>query len=170
MLDDSRLKIFLTLAGKGSFTKAAEELGITQPAVSQNISELEKHAGTKLFDRQRGYVTLTPAGCIFKAYAEAIDRLYTEVSSIFAPLEARTVNVCASEDIYEYVTGDLLKDFFAVHPEITFIRSAADEADLTVSPQPVPEKRGIIALSYNPSQSLKDSDLWKIMSRCLYQI
>ena len=42
MLEDFRLKVFLTVESEGSFTKAARNLGISQPAVSQNIAELER--------------------------------------------------------------------------------------------------------------------------------
>ena len=65
MLEDFRLKVFVTLSVVKNFTRAAEVLHISQPAVSQNISELEKQLGIKLFDRLRGEVVLTPAGEIF---------------------------------------------------------------------------------------------------------
>ena len=42
MIEDSRLKVFLAVAREGSFTIAARKLGISQPAVSQNVAELEK--------------------------------------------------------------------------------------------------------------------------------
>ena len=60
MLDDSRLRIFLTAAKTGNFTQTARQFGITQPAVSQNISDLEKAYGLRLFDRTRSSAVLTP--------------------------------------------------------------------------------------------------------------
>ena len=62
MLEDFRLKVFMTVASRGSFTLAAKELGISQPAVSQNVAELEKSVGAELLVRSRGSVALTPAG------------------------------------------------------------------------------------------------------------
>ena len=62
MLDDFRLRVFMMAAAEGSFTRAAQHLGVSQPAVSQNIAELEKQVGAVLFDRKRGEVTLTPEG------------------------------------------------------------------------------------------------------------
>ena len=50
MLEDFRLKVFITLSQERSFTRAAEQLHVSQPAVSQNISELEKQFGLKFFD------------------------------------------------------------------------------------------------------------------------
>ena len=72
MFEDFRLKVFMTVAREKSFTKAASELGVSQPAVSQNVSELEKSAGVKLFDRLRGEVVLTPQGRIFMEYVQRI--------------------------------------------------------------------------------------------------
>ena len=65
MLEDFRLKVFMAVKSEQSFTKAARSLGISQPAVSQNIAELEKELGVALFSRSRGEVTLTPAGISF---------------------------------------------------------------------------------------------------------
>ena len=72
MQEDFRLRVFVTLAEQGSFTLAAKTLGISQPAVSQHITALEKSLGTELFSRNRGEVTLTDAGRSFMKYAEKI--------------------------------------------------------------------------------------------------
>ena len=108
MLEDFKLKIFLTLIDERSFTKTASVLGVTQPAVSQSISELEKTLGTRLFDRQRGEISLTPAGEIFKMYAQEILDRYAEATMLFAPFQPAVVNVYASDEVYEYMTGTLL--------------------------------------------------------------
>ena len=71
-MEDFRLKVFEAVAEEGSFTKAARALGITQPAVSQNIAELEKITGVRLFDRHRGEVVLTEQGRVFGEYAARI--------------------------------------------------------------------------------------------------
>ena len=59
MLEDFRLKVFMAVASEGSFTKAASVLGVSQPAVSQNVADLERMTGVKLFERLRGEVNLT---------------------------------------------------------------------------------------------------------------
>ena len=48
MLEDFKLKVFMAIAETGSFTKAAKVLGVSQPAISQNISALEKELGATL--------------------------------------------------------------------------------------------------------------------------
>ena len=62
MFEDFRLKVFTELAAQGSFTATARKLGISQPAVSQNIAEIENNYGIRLFDRSRKSVELTREG------------------------------------------------------------------------------------------------------------
>ena len=83
MFEDSRINIFMAVAEEGSFTKAARQLGISQPAVSQNIAEIEKAIGTYLFDRTRTAVTLTADGVKFREYAEQILYWYRAASEAF---------------------------------------------------------------------------------------
>ena len=72
MLDSNRLRVFATVAAKGSFTDAARELGVSQPAVSQSVAELEKQLGCELFERLHGAVRLTAGGEDLLRYAERI--------------------------------------------------------------------------------------------------
>ena len=72
MFEDFRLRVFDTVARCGSFTAAARELGISQPAVSQNIAELEKTLGVTLFERTRTSVSLTGKGVLFRRYCDQI--------------------------------------------------------------------------------------------------
>ena len=76
MLEDFRLRVFLTVANAKSFTKAAAQLAVSQPAVSQHISELEKTFGQKLFQRQRGETVLTDAEVMLYDYATDILERY----------------------------------------------------------------------------------------------
>lgn len=85
MLEDFRLKVFLTVAESGSFTAAANKLGISQPAVSQNVAELEKELDSQLFDRSPARVTLTEKGVLFRGYAEQIMHWYGVASDAFRP-------------------------------------------------------------------------------------
>jgi DNA-binding transcriptional LysR family regulator len=61
---DRRLQVFHAVAKQLSFTKAAEMLFMTQPAVTFQVKQLEEHFNTRLFDRGHGRITLTPAGDI----------------------------------------------------------------------------------------------------------
>ena len=59
---DRRLQVFHAVAKQLSFTKAADVLFMTQPAVTFQIKQLEEHFNTRLFDRGHGRIALTPAG------------------------------------------------------------------------------------------------------------
>ena len=83
MLEDTRLKIFMAVADEGSFTRAAYLMGITQPAVSQNIAELERETGRILFERGKGAVTLTPDGERFRVHADRILREHAALDTAF---------------------------------------------------------------------------------------
>ena len=103
MFEDFRLNVFVAVAREGSFTKAAAALGVSQPAVSQNVADLEKSLGVKLFERLRGEVVLTPEGEVFMKYARNILDSCSKAESMFTDLQPRTIRVAASEEIYEYV-------------------------------------------------------------------
>ncbi len=83
MLEDFRLRVFQQVAGLGSFTAAAKALGITQPAVSQHIAELERFAGGQLFERGRGRIALTARGQRFLALADGILEGYRRLDGEF---------------------------------------------------------------------------------------
>ena len=167
MLEDFRLKIFLTVAQEGGFTKAASVLGITQPSVSQNIAELEKQVGTKLVDRLRGEVVLTPAGVIFKEYAIRIQTAYADACLKLAQFPETHVRISASEEIFDYLVSDLLRDFLSAHPEIIFERAFIADYDLKVSMTPDTKERGMFALSYHPSSAFAKTRLWRVLFKCL---
>ena len=83
MFEDFRLTVFAKVAGLGSFTAAARALGISQPAISQHIAELEKSAGGKLFERGRGSITLTERGRLFLEHAQTILADYKRLDAEF---------------------------------------------------------------------------------------
>lgn len=164
MFEDFRLKIFLTVVREGNFTRAASELGITQPSVSQNIAELERQLGTRLFDRLRGEVVLLPAGRLFKDYAERILQTYNHASQVLARFPETIVMVSASEDVFDYLVNDLLVDFLELHSEVSFQRAFLAEHDLKIVLKSEQTKRGMLTLSYHPSSEFSRTRLWSVLS------
>lgn len=75
----SRLRTLLAVADLQNFTKAAQELSLTQPAVSHHISQLEEEFGKPLFIRKRSNVMLTPEGEIAVKYARRMLALYEKM-------------------------------------------------------------------------------------------
>src|SRR4051812_46833254 len=72
MLDPRRLLTFREVALRASFSRAAESLALTQPAVSQQVGALEREVGTPLLDRRPGGLTLTETGELLLAHADAL--------------------------------------------------------------------------------------------------
>lgn len=136
MLEDFRIQVFKAVVSEKSFTRAATVLGISQPAVSQNIAELEKIVGMKLFERLRGEVTITPEGLVFKDYAEKLSSLCSSAANMFAKLPQTNVQLSVSEEVYNYFVAPALESFLKIHPEITFERCFFDDADLAITLRP----------------------------------
>lgn len=139
MFEDFRLRIFMAVAEKGSFTLAAKALGVSQPAVSQNIAELEKSLGAELFFRRKGSVTLTPKGAAFKEYAGRILYWYTATEKMFGPegkLSAnKPVRISADGFIASHILPQALSKLLAFNPSLTFFirsESSGNDSDIRI--------------------------------------
>ena len=118
---DRRLQVFHAVAKHLSFTRAAETLFMTQPAVTFQIKQLEEHLGTRLFDRAHGRISLTPAGVVALEYAERILALSAELESRLREMsgqEAGPLMIGASTTIAEFLLPQVLGEFKARHPGI----------------------------------------------------
>ncbi len=118
---DRRLQVFFTVARLLSFTKAAESLHMTQPAVTFQVRQLEEYFDTRLFDRTHNRISLTEAGAKVFVYAEKIFELYTEMESMVRELTGDmggAVTIGASTTIAEYMLPTLLGNFRAKYPEV----------------------------------------------------
>jgi len=111
---DFRLKVFFTVATRLSFTKAATELFITQPAVSKHIQELEEAYKVKLFDRTGSKISLTHAGEQLVKHAKNIFEIYREIDFEMSALikeQYGMLRVGASTTISQYIIPPLLARF-----------------------------------------------------------
>ena len=170
MLEDFRLKVFVAVAQSRSFTKAAAQLSISQPAVSQHISELEKTTGMKLFQRLRGETIMTDAGALFYQYATDILAKYDEMEQMFLRFPDKVVKVAASDEVYNHLVSNLLDTFLRVHPEVVFQHSFMQEdADLRVTIAPSETEKGTVRLAYHPSSAFASTRLWSVLSKMLIQ-
>jgi DNA-binding transcriptional LysR family regulator len=82
-----QLKIFASVAHHLSFTRASEELHLTQPAVSMQIKQLEQAVGLPLFEQLGKKIFLTDAGCEFGRYASAITAQLEELDQVVDELK-----------------------------------------------------------------------------------
>ncbi|HUN84961.1 MAG TPA: LysR substrate-binding domain-containing protein [Terracidiphilus sp.] len=120
-LENFRLVVFRTVAEQCSFRKAAEELYLTQPAVSLQIKALEEDLGVQLFDRTGSRIALTDAGATLLGYARQVNSLLTEAEQRVASLSgdhAGHLALGASTTIAQYVLPRLLGDFRREHPRV----------------------------------------------------
>ncbi len=118
---DRRLQVFYTVARLLSFTKAAETLHMTQPAVTFQVRQLEDHFDTRLFDRTHNRVALTEAGRKAYEYAEEIFSLYAEMENTVKELTgdvSGALTMGASTTIAEYMLPALLSGFTREFPDI----------------------------------------------------
>ena len=122
-MDFHQLKIFLELARQKNFTRAAENLFLSQPTVSAHIKNLEEDVGTPLLTRGKEGLELTRAGKILFRYgqqlldtkAEALSAIQEEHRTVKGHLE-----IAASSVPGAYLLPRLLRSFFQAHPKVTF--------------------------------------------------
>jgi len=120
-LENFRMVVFRTVAEQLSFRKAAEELYLTQPAVSLQIKALEEDLGVQLFDRTGSRIALTPAGKMLLHYAEQVSALLTRAEQEVSTLSgehAGHLALGASTTIAQYVLPRLLSEFRREHPRV----------------------------------------------------
>ena len=120
-LENFRLVVFRAVAEQLSFRKAAEELYLTQPAVSLQIKALEEDVGVQLLDRTGARITLTAAGQVLLTYCEQIKMLLAQTKHEIAALSgehAGQLALGASTTIAQYVLPRLLGEFRREHPRV----------------------------------------------------
>lgn len=120
-MSDRRLKVFHAVARLLSFTKAAEALHMTQPAVTFQVRQLEEYFNTRLFDRTHNKVTLTPAGEKVCQFSARIFDLYDEMENSVRELTGEisgALTIGASTTIAEYMLPTLLGEFKNKYPDI----------------------------------------------------
>lgn len=113
--------MFRAVAKELSFRRAAEELYLTQPAISLQIKALEEDLGVQLFNRTGNHIALTPAGRVLLGYAEHSGELLIQAEQEIASLDgvhAGTLSLGASTTIAQYVLPRLLSDFYRQHPRV----------------------------------------------------
>jgi DNA-binding transcriptional LysR family regulator len=118
---DFRLQVFQSVAHNLSFTKASNELFISQPAISKHIKELESEYEVKFFDRVGNKIYLTQAGVILLSYTEHIMLLHDEVKFELSQLKGNlegNLRLGASTTIAQYVIPPVLAKFHERYPEI----------------------------------------------------
>ncbi|UOF91199.1 LysR family transcriptional regulator [Fodinisporobacter ferrooxydans] len=119
---DQQLLAFVTVAEEQNFTRAAEKLHMSQPAISQHIQNLEQRLDVKLLDRTNKYVRLNKAGEVAYHHAKDILGLYSQMDRLIQDLKedaSGSLNIGASFTFGEYVLPHVIADFRNKYPKIT---------------------------------------------------
>ncbi|QJD80811.1 LysR family transcriptional regulator [Spirosoma rhododendri] len=119
---DFRLTVFYTVAKRLSFTKAAAELFVTQPAITKHIQELESQLGMALFDRRGNQISLTTAGNVLLRHAETIMGVYRQIEFDLNAMKGQPggrLRLGASSTIAQYVIPAVLARFQEQSPDVT---------------------------------------------------
>jgi LysR family transcriptional regulator, low CO2-responsive transcriptional regulator len=158
-----QLRIFEAVARLLSFTRASEELHLTQPAVSMQIKQLEQVVGLPLFEQVGKKIHLTEAGHEMAQYSKRILAIMSEAEQVIAELKGLsrgrlTISVASTAN---YFVPRLWAAFRAQHPDVNvsldvtnragLIQALADNAaDLVIMGQP-PENLDLVAESFMPN-------------------
>jgi DNA-binding transcriptional LysR family regulator len=126
-------RVFYTVAKCGSLTKAAEELYISQPAVSQAIKQLENQLGGKLFNRTHKGMELSETGGkqIFPIVEQAL-KLLTEAESKYSELKntaTGVVRICASDTVSTHFLLKYIKEYHQKYPDVNLILQNGTSAE-----------------------------------------
>ena len=133
-MDFPRLTVFRAVAQYASFTKAAEELHLSQPAVSKHIRLLEAELGVTLFRRLGNRVELTDAGHIVRDYAQRVAVLTEEVQRVLDELRGLQrghLRIGASSTPGLYILPEVLAKFQEEHPRIETTLAITNSSDVT---------------------------------------
>lgn len=147
-----QLRHFLKVAELGAFTRAANEIGLSQPALSRSIARLEEELGQPVLERQTRQVVLTRSGERLRVKAQQILQLVDEARAEISDDDATgQVRVGAIPTIAPYFLPGLLKSFVAIRPRATIVvhedttgqllsKVSDGEIDVAILAQPIQAK------------------------------
>lgn len=123
-MDLGQLRYFSKIVEHRSFTRAAKDCSVSQPALSQQIAKLEKELGQPLFERQGRSIRLTPAGQVLQTQAEKILQLVDDAKRQITD-DGQTGRICvsATPTIAPYLLPNLLTSVASQFPQASFVIS-----------------------------------------------
>ena len=130
-MDFEQLRTFLEVSRLRSFSRAAEKLSVTQPAVSAQIRSLETEVGARLFDRDGGKVTFTAAGRVFEPFAEHVLQCHTHIGVTISELHRSPrgeISISANEATSLYVLPAVFAAFKKQYTRVALKIVRADRA------------------------------------------
>ena len=151
-MDLDQLRYFVRVAERQNFTRAAEDLGISQPALSRSIQKLEEEFGQPVFERKTRSVSLTDAGTLLQARAQQVLSILEDTKAeITDDGQSGRVRVGAIPTVAPFFLPEVLRQFSREFPKATLIvqENTTDallksctqgEIDLAILALPIPAK------------------------------
>ena len=167
-MEFDQLRYFLQVADRGNFTRAAEDLMISQPALSRSIQKLEEELGQPVFERQTRSVSLTEAGTLLQARTQQVLSILEDTKAeITDDGQSGRIRVGAIPTIAPYFLPEVLMRFSTAFPKANLVvqENTTDvllkscmqgELDLAVIALPIPVK-------YLEVEELFDEELFLVL-------
>lgn len=137
-MSDFRLKVFQSVAKNLSFTKASQDLFVSQPAITKHIQELETTYQTRLFDRQGSKICLTESGKLLLEHCERIledyKRLEYEMHLLHNEYTGE-LKLGASTTVAQYVLPPMLASFISKFPQVSLSLMNGNSREIEIALQ-----------------------------------
>lgn len=163
-MDTQSLQAFLAVASHGSFSRAAEELFLTQPAISKRIAQLESQLDTRLFDRIGRQISLTEAGQALLPRARAILRDMEEAGRAISSLSDKvsgTLRIGTSHHIGLHRLPDVLRRFSRSYPQVKLDIHFIDSEEAWVGVLQGDLELGVVTLPPEPDPRATTRVIWE---------
>ena len=163
-MDIAALKAFVAVAESGSFSRAAETIYITQPAISKRIAGLEAELGTSLFDRIGRTIQLTEAGTALLQRAHTILIDVEDARRSIANLTGQiggTLSMAASHHIGLHRLPNALKAFNHRYPQVRLDLKFMDSEGACTAIEHGDLELGVVTLPQHPSANIKTIAVWE---------
>ncbi len=162
-MDLSVYKAFIAVYEHGTFSKAADALYITQPAISKRIASLEQQLGRQLFDRIGKRVMLNEAGQALLPIAERIIQNVKESQRVIDNLSGKVsghLSLVTSHHIGLRRLPNILKQYTQDHPQVRLDLAFMDSENACRKIEKGEYELGVVTLPLKPSARLKTTTLW----------
>ncbi len=163
-MDINNLKAFIEVADKRSFSRSAETLHLTQPAVSKRIAALETELSARLFDRVGRSVHLTEAGKVLLPSARQISAELDRIEDVICNLGkgvSGKLSICSSSHIGIHRIPNLLRDFSRDYPDVEIDIHFSDSTTALQSVEDGLYEMGLCAMHNNADTRLKEIKIWE---------
>ena len=162
-MDISNYTSFIAVAEHGTFSKAADALFITQPALSKRIAQLENQLGSQLFDRIGKRIKLNAAGIALLPIAERILQDIKESQRVIENLSGNIsghLSLVTSHHIGLRRLPDVLKKYAEDYPQVRLDLAFMDSENACQKIEKGDYELGVVTLPLSPSKRLKVTPLW----------